>query len=86
MSRRAKNPNPVVAPVSSKKQLLDRKAVCQFLGGIGEDLLDEIRNDASRGFPPALQCVGKRPMWSVDQLEKFVARGEKEVEHLGLAA
>lgn len=84
MGRRAKNPVQLVAPVSSKKQLLRVAAVCEFLGGISIDSLHRLRSDPAERFPPALQMLGNTPMWSVDQLEKYVARKEREVEGLGL--
>lgn len=79
MGRKAKEPLVAVAPVSSKKQLLRSEAVCQFLGGLSHDSLDRLRRDADERFPTPLQMLGNTPMWSVEQLERYVARKEKEV-------
>ncbi|HEX8915978.1 MAG TPA: hypothetical protein VF796_26760 [Humisphaera sp.] len=79
MGRKAKDPPVTVAPVSSKKQLLRADAVCQFLGGISRDSLDSIRNDPDERFPAPLQMLGNTPMWSVEQLERYVSRKEKDV-------
>lgn len=81
MGRAAKNPVTVVTPITSKKQLMQIKAVCQFLGGISDDTLADIRKTDSR-FPKPLQVIGGGPMWSVEQLEKFISHKEKEAEKL----
>lgn len=83
MGRRAKEPYVAVQPVTSKKQLLNAAGVCKFLGGISHDSLGRIRNDAAARFPEPLQILGNTPMWSVEQLERYVARKEKEVESIG---
>lgn len=80
MGRRAKNPPIVVAPVRSKKQLLGIRDVCTFLGGISADSLNTLRRDGR--FPQPLQLLNKTPMWSVEQLERYVGRKEKEVERI----
>ncbi|HZN68507.1 MAG TPA: hypothetical protein VFB66_24710 [Tepidisphaeraceae bacterium] len=72
-----------ILPVSSKKQLLTAAGVCRFLGGISHDSLGRIRNDPAERFPQPLQILGNTPMWSVEQLERYVARKEKEVESIG---
>lgn len=82
MGRPAKIQPIVVAPVSSKKQLLDKRAVLAFMGGISHDTLLRIRNDPDERFPQPLQMVGNSPMWTVDQLERYVSRKEKEVSQL----
>ena len=82
MGRTAKAPLTLVAPVSSKKQTLSQSAVCAFLGGISTDSLYKLRNDPAERFPKPLQLLSNTPMWSVEQLERYVARKEKEVEGL----
>lgn len=82
MGRRMKNPPLTILPVSSKKQLLKMDKVCEFLGGISHETLSRLRNDPAERFPPALQIFSQMPLWSVDQLERYVARKEKEVEGL----
>jgi hypothetical protein len=82
MGRKAKIPQMIVAPVSSKKQLLGIAAVCRFLGGISDDSLAKLRNDPNDRFPHPLQMLGNTPMWSVEQLERYVSRKEKEVEKI----
>lgn len=82
MGRRAKQPKILVAPVSSKRQLLGREAVCTFLGGISEDSLQRIRNEKAERFPSPLQMLGQTPMWSVEQLERWVGQKMKEVDQL----
>jgi hypothetical protein len=83
MGRRAKEPQVAVLPVSSKKQLLTATGVCTFLGGISHDSLLRLRNDPSERFPQPLQILGGTPLWSVEQLERYVGRKEKEVESIG---
>jgi len=80
MGRRSKNLRQSVLPVSSKKQLLNSAATCEFLGGLSTDSLSRIRKDKDERFPQPLQMLGKTPMWSVEQLERYVVRKEKEVE------
>lgn len=82
MGRRAKVPQQLVAPVSSKKQLLTIEGVRMFMGGISADSLKKLRDDPAERFPQPLQMLGNTPMWSVEQLERFVTRKEKEVERL----
>ena len=82
MGRRAKVPVVTVLPVSSKKQLLQIEAVCQFLGGISRGSLENIRNDKDLHFPKPLQILGQTPLWSLDQIERFIARNEKQLENL----
>ena len=82
MGRRAKNPVQMVAPVASKKQLLRIEGVCQFLGGISGDSLQKLRDDAGERFPQPLQMLASTPMWSVEQLERYVARKEQDVSKL----
>jgi hypothetical protein len=82
MGRRSKTPAVLVAPVSSKKQLMNKAAVCKFLGDISTDSLDHIRNDPDQRFPQPLQLLRNSPLWTVDQLEKYVGRKEREVEML----
>ena len=80
MGRRAKHPIVAVLPVSSKKQLMRIDAVCVFLGGINADTLNKLRNDPDERFPQPLQLLGNTPMWSVEQLERYVVKKEKAVE------
>jgi hypothetical protein len=80
MGRKAKDPQKLVAPVSSKKQLLGIDAACAFLGGIHRNSLDRIRNDPDERFPAPLQMLGKTPMWTVEQIERYVDRKAKDVE------
>ena len=82
MGRRSTAPGVIVAPISSKKQLLSRTAACAFLGGISPDSLDRLRNNPEERFPQPLQMLGQSPMWTVDQLERYVARKEKQVDSL----
>ena len=82
MGRRAKEPAVLVAPVSSKKQLLDLGATCKFLGGISADSLGRIRNDPDERFPQPLQMLGNSPRWSVEQLERYIDRKTRDVEKL----
>lgn len=82
MGRSSKVPQVIVAPVSSKKQLLDKKAVCQFMAGISIDTLDKLRNEPGSRFPQPLQIFGGTPTWSVEQIERYIARNEKDVEKL----
>lgn len=82
MGRRSKTIQTPVLPVSSKKQLLRIEGVCTFLGNISPDALDKLRNDPEKRFPKPLQILGTTPMWSVEQLERYVAREEKLVEAL----
>lgn len=82
MGRRAKSPRVLVAPVSSKKQLLNRDAVCTFLGGISHDSLDRLRDDKSERFPQPLQMLNQTPLWSVEQLERYIARKEEAAAKL----
>ena len=80
MGRRSKNPMQLITPVSSKKQLLNMEAVRAFLGGISEDSLQRLRNDPEANFPKPLQIFAQTPVWSVEQIERFIARQEKVVE------
>jgi predicted DNA-binding transcriptional regulator AlpA len=80
MGRRKKDPHELVAPVTSKKQLLDITAVCTFLGGIGRDALASLRDDQDERFPKPLQIFGNSPMWSVEQIERYVTRKTEDVE------
>lgn len=80
MGRRSKFVRQAVSPVSSKKQTLMIAGVCEFLGGISADSLAKLRSDPAERFPRPLQMLGNTPMWTVEQLERYVARKEKEVE------
>lgn len=81
MGRRAKNQQNPVLPVSSKKQLLRIEGVCAFLS-VSRDTLDRLRGDTAERFPTPLQMLATTPLWSVEQLEKYVARKEQEAEAL----
>lgn len=72
----------IVAPVSSKQQLLRAEAVCAFLGGISVKSLYRLREDKAEGFPAPIQMLGNTPMWTVEQLERYIARKQREVEAL----
>ena len=80
MGRKAKAPTTIVAPISSSKRLMRIEAVCTFLGGIDADSFLKIRNDPDERFPKPLQMLGNTPMWSVDQVERYVERKQLEVE------
>jgi predicted DNA-binding transcriptional regulator AlpA len=82
MGRRAKEPYAAVAPVSSRKQLMDGEAVRKFLGGISSASFDRIRNDPGQRFPPPVQILGNKLLWTLEQLERYVDRKVKEVEAL----
>jgi hypothetical protein len=82
MGRKRKEPFISVMPVSSKKQLLRIEGVCNFLGGISADVLADLRGKEGEGFPAPIQMLGSTPMWTVEQIERYVSRKEKEVESL----
>jgi hypothetical protein len=78
MGRGPKNP----MQITSKKQLPGIKAVCAFLGGIGDESPMRLRNGPNQCFPKPLQHFSNTPLWSIDQIENFVVRKEKEIEML----
>lgn len=82
MGRKSKEPPVIVAPVSSKKQLMTIDAVCLFLGGMSHDTLRLIRDDAAEGFPKPLQMTGNTPRWSVEQIERYIDKKTKAVSQL----
>lgn len=82
MGRSAKSPPISVAPVSSKKQLMGVNAVCLFLGGISAESLLRMRNDPCERFPHPLQMLGRTPMWTVEQMERYVTKKESEVSQI----
>lgn len=82
MGRRQKNPPIIVNPITSKKQLMNIEAVRNFLGGMSEDAFKKLRDDTSERFPKPLQITGSSPMWSVEQVERYVAKKEKDSEKL----
>ena len=82
MGRRAKDPYAAVQPVSSKKQLLTAEEVRKLLGGVSHDTFARLRDDDEARFPKPLQ-IFKSPMWTVDQIERWIARHEKQVEAIG---
>lgn len=83
MSRPKRDPAPLIAPVASKKQLLNVDATCTFLGGMSVDSLANLRADKAERFPPPVQIL-TNPMWSVEALEQYVARKEREVSKLAV--
>lgn len=81
MGRAAKKPPVEVSSISSKKQLLTVTDVCRFLGNITAMSLHRLRNDKQKGFPQPLQAFAS-PRWTLDQIERWVAREEKYAESM----
>ncbi|HQY87822.1 MAG TPA: hypothetical protein PK402_04135 [Tepidisphaeraceae bacterium] len=81
MGRKAKIPVTIVTPINSKKQLMRGEAVRNFLGGWSEDKFKKVRDDADEHFPKPM-IIGGMQLWSVEQIERYVARIEKQADKL----
>ena len=74
-------PKPPVEIPHSGKQLLDIKRTCAFLC-MDRESLRTIRNDPDERFPQPLQILRDKPMWPLEELERYVERKQREVQSL----
>lgn len=64
--------------IDSKKRLMNRSQVASMMG-ISVRTLTRIRNDPDSGFPKPVD-IAAQARWTVDQVERFLARKEKLAE------